>query len=262
MNAKQLGQNDDEFELDWTELFEPSVAPIRGILTANQTFSFVVRHFDSLVRRQKNVFEFCSDSRCLLRLALRRADVDLPGRFSSRRGALIGELHLWNEQIPPLPSGGSNFAWAMRLRRQMRKSFALLAASVRADARFKEIEFVCAKTQFGANKRRAHFERLIKSFGFEQIEELSCNKLREKWMDFGDCIYLWILSRAFNPVLSWHPRPIRLSFRRLWMSRETLLAKYPARSHLGAAPLVFNESHVSEQSPIQITPLVSNNVLS
>lgn len=243
MNTKQLGQKNDGFELNLTELFEPSVVPTKddSPLVANQLFAHVVRQFDSFLRRQQNVFEFCSHSHCLLRLALRRAaDIDLPCQFSSSRGALVGELHLWNEHIPPLSASDSRFAWVMQLRRQMQESFALLAASVRADPHLNEIELFYAKTQLGANKQRTHFERLVKSFGFEDIEELSYADadMLGQWMYLGDCIYLWILARAFSPVLPRHPRPIRLPFRRLWMSRETLLKKYPP------APRIFSEEKI------------------
>jgi hypothetical protein len=229
---------------------------------ADYSWLNLIRQMDVILRRRQNIFEFCSDPHCLLRIALCPATgEELPCGICLQNGDLIGELHLWNEHIPPLPAGGPSFAWAGLIRQRTSESFALLAESVRSDSRFKNVRLFRARTRLGGDQPR-HFERLMRSFGFERVEELTCSNWREQLTGLGECLHLWTLLCAFNPVALTNHRLIELPFRQLWMSRETLLAKYPVRSHfLAAAPLPFNENDVSDPNPIPVTPLPSENAL-
>jgi hypothetical protein len=222
----------------------------------------LIRQMDVVLRRRQNIFEFCTDPRCLLRIALHPTTGEkLSSGVRVQNGGLIGELHLWNEHIPPIPASGPNFAWARLIRWRTAESFALLAESVHSDSRFKNVLVFHARTRLGADQPR-HFERLMQSFGFERVEELTCSNWREQLTGLGECLHLWTLLCAFNPVALANHRLIELPFRQLWMSRETLLAKYPVRSHfLAAAPLPFNENDVSDPNPIPVTPLPSENAL-
>jgi hypothetical protein len=249
MNAKQLGQKTDELETGQPDFFGSSVAMENILpLAVNHALSSIARQVDVFLRRQQDIFEFCDDPRCLLRIALRpvKADFVLPNGFQVKRGRLIGELHLWNEHIPPIPSGGPDFAWGKLIRLQTFRSFALLAENVCLDSRFRGVQIFCARTRLGADKSPELFDRLMQSFGFELVEKLACANWREQLVALGECLHLWSLLRAFNPVALTNHRLIQLPFRRLWMSRETLLRKYPAILRSPDTLLAKNDCLVQE----------------
>jgi hypothetical protein len=230
-------------------------------LTANHALTYAIRQMDARLRRRQHIFEFCDHPHCLLRLALRRAGTDFapPAGFSLRRGASVGELHLWNEHILPIPAAGPSFVWAKTIRRRMRESLALLAESARADPRLKDVEMFGAKTGLGGDKPRAPFERLMKSLDFDRVEELTRADWRERWVGLGENLHLWALLHAFNPMALADHRFFRLSFRQLWMSREALLEKYPPGSLALIARTALDESVVADHGPIDMSPAETEN---
>jgi hypothetical protein len=231
--------------------------------TANHALTYAILQMDARLRRRQHIFEFCNHPRCLLRLALRRVgdDFELPAGLSLPRGAGVGELHLWNEHIPPIPAEGPNFVWATTIRRQMRESLALLAESARDDFRLRDVAMFGAKTGLGGDKPRAHFERLMKSFGFERVEELTRADWRERLVGLGESLHQWALLHAFNPMALMDHRLIQLSFHQLWMSRETLLEKYPPGARGFATLLTVNECGVSDRRPVGVPPPTSETAL-
>lgn len=45
-------------------------------------------------------------------------------------GALVADLHLWNEHIPPMPKGGPDLVWARQVSTQVRRSLDELARNL------------------------------------------------------------------------------------------------------------------------------------
>lgn len=234
MSIHYLDRKNSSPELDWASApdSEISQAGSPEQLTASYLLLPLCRRVDTFLRQRQSIFEFCHNPLCLLRIALRPAELTsgLPEGLPVQPGGLVGELHLWNEHIPPIPADGPNLAWARLLRERMFKSFALLAASVRHEPRFQAVNVFTAKTRLGGDRSRTHFERLMKPFGFERIADRKCRGWREQLSGIGECLHLWGLLWVFNPVALTHHRLIQLSFRQLWMSRQTLLEKYPEDS--------------------------------
>lgn len=231
MHFRSLDQSSSSAELERANLPVADISPtgLPAPWTADYLWLSVIREVDGFLRRRQHIIEFCHDPRCLLRIALHSVEPGDPvnGSWRLQPGERVGELHFWNEHIPPVPAGGPNLAWAKLIRQRMFGSFALLAESVRTDASFKNVQVFFAKTRLGADKPRAHFERLTKPFGFERIEELACRGWQQKLVGLGECVHFWALLRAFNPETLTHRRFFQLPARQLWISRKTLLEKYP-----------------------------------
>lgn len=136
----------------------------------------------------------------------------------------------------------------------------MLAESARCDSRFKHVPVFLAKTRLGGSKPR-HFERLMKSFGFEQVEELTGGDWQERLAGLGECLHLWALLRAFNPIVLANHHLIQLSSRQLWMSREMLLAKYPARFRFAVVSQALAENEVPKLNSIAAAPPPSEHAL-
>lgn len=100
-----------------------------------------VRLLDRTLRSALGIFEFCESEPCILRIALRRAEVDinLPVGAQIRRSDELVELHFWNEHLPRLRDCGSPFGWAVRFRSQMHLSLNLLAAHAARDPQLQNV---------------------------------------------------------------------------------------------------------------------------
>lgn len=102
----------------------------------------VIRHFDAFLRRVMGIYEFSDRPDCLFRLGRRRSPEawSLADGTHVNKGDLIGELHFWNEHIPPMSPNGPDLAWARRFWHQLHTSLDLLAEHVHTDPRWEGVE--------------------------------------------------------------------------------------------------------------------------
>jgi hypothetical protein len=65
----------------------------------------------SLHRRQVFAYTWARD--CIFRMAIDHLDRDLvlPDSVRLSSGDRAASLHLWNEQVPPVPAAGATIAW-------------------------------------------------------------------------------------------------------------------------------------------------------
>ena len=77
----------------------------------------IVFAIDAALRRWNSVVEFTTDPACILRLRLDRLErpLVLADGTCARAGERFVDLHLWNEQIPPMPKEGASIAWARHM---------------------------------------------------------------------------------------------------------------------------------------------------
>jgi ceramide glucosyltransferase len=187
-----------------------------------------VRSVDAFLQGYYRIFEFSNDERCLLRLSLRESDREFLLSDGTRieKGHPVGELHLWNEHIPQIPSQGINLAWAVHIQRRMSKSLRLLAEFAENDPRGRRL-----RAFYGANSLRGRhhlmqMDDFLKRWGFELELPAGRRALKTIWAEFWQRIYNWALIWTFNP-LSLDGRKLR-EFRngRFWISRGFLTEKY------------------------------------
>jgi hypothetical protein len=87
-----------------------------------------IRALCTLIRRMRGVREFVDDKLGLVRIAMLKSDRDvtLSDGTEVTKGEVIGELHLWNEHIPPMLDDGLHLAWALRAHSLLVRSLRLL----------------------------------------------------------------------------------------------------------------------------------------
>src|SRR3990172_11136384 len=107
----------------------------------------MIRSFDALVRRVQGVFEFATDSDCILRLRRTR----LPRALSLAEGLFpagtpVLELHLWNERVPPLPPTGPDLAWATQAAHRVRRSLRDLAGYLQVEPSWRDTKLLGGTT--------------------------------------------------------------------------------------------------------------------
>lgn len=208
----------------------PGSAPASDVLPApmprrDRAWVALVGNVDAMLRRRQGVYEFTDDPNCLLRVGLRRAraTVRLADGPVIAAGSPIGVLHFWNEHLPPFPPGGPDIRWAKRIEHRFARSMRLLAAHVEGNAAWAEVRALHGSVALSGGLRPAQMRRVASHYGFE-IAEPDLAGLAALHA-FGENFLLWAFARAFNPA-ALQRQPFRRARTELWMSRETLRARF------------------------------------
>ncbi|GAB4544761.1 MAG: hypothetical protein Kow0063_38580 [Anaerolineae bacterium] len=188
----------------------------------------MVRELDAALRRFLDIREFSQDERCLLRLAVGRSDTELTLSDGTRvrQGDLLGELHFWNEHIPPLPQHGPDLAWALTFQRWLSFSFRELAAYVQAHPEFRNVIAFRGEISFGGPYGVDHLRELARRWGFDLVSPDAHSGLLRRLADWGANVYAWSLIWTYNPASLEAGRPGQLRRDQIWISREMLVKKY------------------------------------
>ena len=185
---------------------------------------------DFALRRFMRIEEYCARPDCLFRIALVYSpeDVRLADGTLLRRGDPVGDLHYWNEHMPALDEGKPALAWALAADRAVRRSLRELARFVDSDPRYREVRAITGEMggmpTHGARMLAAVGSRL----GFEVRPVGPPGGPAGRLRRWGENMLLRLLAWGYNPASLRRPgaRPARC---RLWMSRQTLLARYGPR---------------------------------
>jgi hypothetical protein len=189
--------------------------------TARDWAGALIRYFDSCLRRWKGISEFCTDRRCIISVARMSVatDVELADGTFVRAGDPVGDLHLWNDQ---LPRGGASIAWALIARRAFAHSLDLFARHVDGNPEFSGIEAFRGEITFaGPTSRAPKVARVAAAHGFELIERKA--GLLTGPLSLLDGMVVRCLIRAFNPAAP--TRRFRRHRYELWISKRRLLAR-------------------------------------
>src|SRR5581483_11414735 len=97
----------------------------------------LVEAIDLRLRARHQVFEFSQSPRCIFRIQMGPAGEQLTLRDGTaiRADSRVINLHIWNDQMPRMPSEGATIAWARRVHRNLEFSLSELAKllAIRAD---------------------------------------------------------------------------------------------------------------------------------
>jgi len=143
-------------------------------------------------------------------------------------GALVADLHLWNEHIPPMPKGGPDLVWARQVSTQVRRSLDELARNFASTPELKEAQACRARTNFlGHGRSSESLSRVIKRFGFEEVDEGS-PAMPTRIHDLFENVLIAALVWTHNPEALRSDKCIRQR-RPVWMPRDKLLGLYGGR---------------------------------
>ena len=178
---------------------------------------------DTLLRRVYHVQEFTQKENCILRIALSKSDREVTLSDGTRilKGEPIGELHLWNEHIPPMAKEGPDLGWALKFYYRLTRSLEDLAEYVETEPKFKDPRAFRGETVFPMGGLVWDTD-LVKQLGFDFVRANRAGKLR-RFGDFWENLYTWGLIWTFNPGSLKAKQFFRLERGQLWISRETLV---------------------------------------
>jgi hypothetical protein len=184
-----------------------------------------VSYLDRWLRWWHRVEEFTADTDCLIRVAWREAGeaLLLPDGTAIRAGAAVGELHFWNEHLPPFGSGGPSIGWARMMHGRAQHSLRLLAQQVRHLPERRQVVAFYADVPISRRRSEAALRRLARRYGFECPPDRS--RVGGVMHDMAYSILAWGLVASHNPI-GLRRRAFLRRRRRIWISRTTLLERY------------------------------------
>ena len=203
-----------------TRLFEGAAENWR-----DEFWTALIGAVDKRLRHYYGIYEFTGDDRCILRIAIERtpASVMLSDGTCIERGAAIGALHLWNDQLLRFSERGPDLAWACMMRRRLVHSLLLLATHIKRDPQLEPVSAFRARAVMATRLGLARLDRVAERHGFEAIAIPP--SLFGPLQTIGDCINVWCLTRAFNPGALPRQR-WRRQRQELWISRPKLVRTY------------------------------------
>lgn len=184
-----------------------------------------IRHLDRILRSALGITEFCDSDACILRVALRRSQVDiaLPDGTQVRKSDQVIELHFWNEHLPRVRECGSPFGWAVRFRSQMRFSLNLLADFAARERKFENVRAFSARMVLPLGGRWTKCASVAEDLGFT-VTSLP----RTAWGRVHDALENFLIR-----ALVWAFHPAGLPRRRAvlervhwWISAPDLIGRY------------------------------------
>jgi ceramide glucosyltransferase len=195
---------------------------------------WLVRILDAVLRRVYHIFEFDPRPQAMLRLSLGKAgrDLDLSDGTRIARGDPIGELHFWNEHLPPMPEGGPDLGWARAFHRGVTGSLSKLTVYIENDERFKDVQAFRGNAFFGGGYEWNHGIKLAARWGFDLVACEPRTGLGQRLMGFLESGYALALVRVFTPASMKDISVGGVRNIEIWMPRSVLMAKYGARKQL------------------------------
>ncbi|UCC75412.1 MAG: hypothetical protein JSW37_07740 [Anaerolineales bacterium] len=188
-----------------------------------------IRAIDHIVRFVKGVHEFTDDELCLLRIGKAKSDrhIILSDGTEILDGETIGELHSWNEHLPLMPQDGSYFIWAKRFYSGLLRSTLLLAQYVVSQPEWGHIRAWRGESSF--MPKGIHAAQLFSRAGFDVVQEDSALRIAQRFVDFWDNLYWWMLAWTFNPASLQRKKLPNLERWQIWISSVRLQEKYKSR---------------------------------
>jgi len=191
----------------------------------------VIRRFDSFLRRLYGIHEFTAEDDCILRIGFAKSDRELTLSDGTKilKGETIGELHAWNEHIPPMPKEGPDLAWGLRFHRLMRRSLVELAKYIERAPEWKGVRAFRGEPAVDAQEGLKQVTELLGRLGFDLLPLGRSISRLKPFLEFWENIYLWGLIWTFNPASLKGKRLLDLQRCQIWISRRRLLERYKSR---------------------------------
>jgi ceramide glucosyltransferase len=214
----------------------------------------LVRPIDAFLQRYEDVYEFCQDDQCVLRLSIGecRREIVLSDGTQLAKGEPVGDIHYWNEHIPRIPEDGPNLAWALAFQRRCVFSLIELANFIRHNPHLIRLKAFRGNPPLGGRYGDAALDEMIERWGFDVLPR----RQRQGWwggfVQYWENLYAFGLRRAFNPdgVKSEGLQGIKKV--ELWISTGKLLQEYGGRKR--AAPAYREQRvagwHADEAKPV------------
>ncbi|HYZ44591.1 MAG TPA: hypothetical protein VE667_07015 [Xanthobacteraceae bacterium] len=187
----------------------------------------IVFGIDAALRRWNSVVEFTTDPACILRIRVDRLErsLVLADGTSARAGDRFVDLHLWNEQIPPMPKEGASIAWARQMHVCFLQSLQQLVRYLAARPDLDDIAVVRCTLMFAGPERDEQMARLLGRYGFELVPGAGTPTFSERARRFGENIQISLIVLLRN-ASALRRDTLRRGRTRVFISRRALEQRY------------------------------------
>lgn len=180
--------------------------------------------------------EFSANPTCIFRMNISHVEqaFALADRTRVRSGDRIVYLHLWNEQIPPVPRAGPTLSWARAFCGRLELSLRELAKYIQAHRDLDDVVAIGANFAQGTREQRTQLTNIMRRFGFAPLPDGESACADGTLCRFGENILISVMVLAQNPVVLradslWRDRTP------LFVSRSAFLDRYGPRPRTATA---------------------------
>lgn len=161
-----------------------------------------VYRLDARLRKKQGVFEYSSHADCIFRIQIDklRESISLVDGTCLAAGDRIITLHVWNEQIPPLPRRRVTLKWARALSHKLELSMRELARFLKSRPDLADIEAIRANMALGPPKQTPTILQLSSRYGFDPVSRRPIRRATELLHRLGENILIAMLVLARNPA--------------------------------------------------------------
>lgn len=200
--------------------------------TAGDIARSVIRRFDWFLRRLYGIHEFTQEDDCIVRIAFGKSarELTLSDVTKILKGETIGELHLWNERIPPMPKDGADLAWGLQFHHLVRRSLAELARYIESAPEWNGVSAFRGETAVDGQEGLEQATEVLGRLGFDLFPLGRSISRLKPFLEFWENIYLWGLIWTFNPASLKGKRLLHLQRCQIWISRRRLIERYGPKS--------------------------------
>jgi hypothetical protein len=180
---------------------------------------------DRWLRYRQGVSEYTDNRQCLFRIqpAKEEREVVLSDGTHLTAGALVLNLHLWNEHVPPMGPNGATMQWARALAQGIDLSLRELALHLRWTRSLDDVVALRADMRLGTAGQGAQLARIAARYGFEP----ACSSLDDlgPMHRLAENVFIMLLVLATNPVALRSP-VLRRDRTLVYLSRLALERRY------------------------------------
>jgi hypothetical protein len=183
-----------------------------------------IRLIESMIRKSERSYEFCDDPDCVLRIQLMPSPRQVTlGEKLIMEDDLVLAIHVWNERMPPIPSGGADLKWALHLRRLVLHSYKLLARVMQDDTTYKPVRAIYGSSALFSSTNHTGGKRMMQGFGFTI---LPYHSPLGKFGEFWENLFSWWLMYAYNTASMESRKFWQLERTEIWMDRDEFIHRY------------------------------------
>ncbi len=187
----------------------------------------IVRRIDYLLRQVYGVVDIDPQNPCLLRIETMRAPcaIQIEGKRLVERGETVIALHYRNDDLPPVPADGPDFAWVCRFRDQLSYAMHRLALRLESDPELASVKAVCGRMSMASGGRSAKARRFGAYFGLKPADQQERDSFGARVHDRLEDVWLWALAWAYNPGCL-RGRDLSRGRDEVWMARADFIARH------------------------------------
>jgi len=213
----------------------------------------IVRKIDAILRDFYNIFDYCDDEDCMLRMSLTDSerDITLSDGTHIAKGEKIAELHFWNEHMPQMPKSGPDMAWALAFRRKIIHSLKNLSNYIETNSELSDIQAFFGDPPFSGQESMKPMMDMVKRWGFDVVEKDAPQGIWERFVAFWEKVYTLMLVWVYNPGSLKNNDAWVRNRDELWISRNLLINKYteePVRQNQSTEERHLKSMDVSDLS--------------